>query len=103
MPASFIENDITHMLASSDFGEASGSVTWKGNAVDAIFDDEDVELTLGEGVGQIIPQPMLTGKTADFPSIADGDAVVADGRNFVVKNWKRDGTGEIEIFLEEQV
>lgn len=99
MPASFIANDVAHVTDSSVFGE---SVTWKGNAVTAIFDDEDIEVTLGEGVAQIIPHAMLTGQTSDFPGIATGDVVVARGVTYHVKNWKRDGTGEIEVFLEKQ-
>lgn len=98
MPASFITSDITHMTDSSIFGESDA--TWKTISVAGIFDDEDVEVQMGEGVGQIVPQPMFTGLTSDFPGIADGDAMVIGGQNFKVKNWKQDGTGQIEIFLE---
>ena len=97
MPASFIANDVAHVTDSSVFGE---SATWRGNDVVGVFDDEDVEAQLGEGPVQIIPQPMFTGQTADFPGIADGDAMVIGGESFEVRNWKQDGTGQIEIFLE---
>lgn len=101
MAGSFITDDLGVLFASSDFGEASGTVTWKGNPVtDVIFDDEDVEVEAGEGVAQIVPRANMTGKAADFPNIADGDAVVINGVSFEVRNWMNDGTGVIEIFLE---
>lgn len=96
-PAAFIANDVAHVTDDSVFGE---SATWRGVAVVGIFDDEDIEVQLGEGVGQIVPNAMFTGQTADFPGIADGDAMVIRGVNYRVKNWMRDGTGQIEIFLE---
>lgn len=97
MVASFIANDVAHVTDSSVFGE---SATWKGATVVGIFDDEDIEIQMGEGVAQIVPQAMFTGKTSDFPGIADGDAMVIRGVTFEVVNWKRDGTGQIELFLK---
>ena len=99
MPAAFIANDVAHVTGSDVFGE---TVTWDGNTVTVIFDDEDIEVQLGEGVAQIQNQVTMTGQTSDFPGIADGNVVVARGVTYHVKNWKRDGTGEIEIFLERQ-
>ena len=74
MPAAFIANDVAHVTGSDVFGE---SVTWDGNTVTVIFDDEDIEVQLGEGVAQIQNQPMMTGQTSDFSGIADGDAHAA--------------------------
>ena len=99
MPASFIANDVAHVTNSSIFGEG---VTWKGNTVVAIFEDEDIEVTTGEGTAQIVPNAMLTGQTSDFPNIARNEVVVARSATYHVKNWKQDGTGEIEVFLEKQ-
>lgn len=99
MPAAFIANDVAHVTGSDVFGE---SVTWAGSTVTVIFDDEDVEVQLGDGVAQIQNQPTMIGQTSDFSGIADGDTVVARGVTFKVKNWKRDGQGQIEVFLERQ-
>lgn len=96
-PASFIAADVAHVTDDSVFGE---SATWRGVSVVGIFDDEDVEVQMGEGVAQIIPQASFIGQAADFPGIADGDAMVIRGVNYSVKNWMRDGTGQIEVFLE---
>lgn len=99
MSASFIDTDIDLVLSNTVFGVTGGCV-WKGVQIDdVIFDDEDVEVTMGEGVAEIISQPMLTGKTTSFVGIDDGDAVTVKGEEFTVKNWKKDGTGVIEIFL----
>lgn len=99
MSASFLKDDIDTILDDGVFG-ATGGCVWNGVKIDhVIFDDEDVEVTMGEGVAEIIPQPMLTGKTSDFSGIADGDSIRVLGETFRVKNWKKDGTGVIEIFL----
>lgn len=97
MPGSFIQNDLDVMLVSSDFGETGA--TYKGSPVQGIFDDDDIEATLGEGVSQIIAQPTFTGRTTDFPSIADNDALVIRGETFTVKNWKREDV-IITLYLE---
>lgn len=102
MAGSFIQDDLPFLFASTDFGEADNAVTWKGDPVSGIFDDDDVEVQLGEGVGEIIAQPTFTGSTADFDGIADGDVMVIRGDTFKVKNWKAERDGTIEIFLERQ-
>ena len=99
MPADFLKKDLDVILSPEVFGE--DDVKWKGKAIDdIIFDDEDVEVQMGEGVAEIIQQPMLTGKTHDFIGIADDDKVTVNDEKFTIKNWKKDGTGVIEIFLE---
>lgn len=102
MPMSCLTTDLTALFSESDFGEVTGSVRWRGVVINgAIFDDEDVEISLGEGVGEIQHQAVLTSISSQFVGIADGDLMVARGRNFRVKNWKDDGTGVIDIHLEE--
>lgn len=99
MSASFLQDDIPTILDVKVFG-VTGGCLWNGVRIDnVIFDDEDVEVTMGEGVTEIASQPMLTGHTADFIGIADGDSVQVSGETFEIKNWKKDGTGIIEIFM----
>lgn len=98
MVGSFIQDDLPFLFASSDFGEADGTVTWNGTPVAGIFDDDDVEVQMGEGVGEIVAQPTFTGMTSDFSGIADGDVMVIRGETFTVKNWRREGD-EITIYL----
>jgi len=99
MAADFLQTDMNIILSADIFGVTDGCV-WAGVQVDdVIFDDEDVEVVMGEGVAEIIQQPMLTGKTVDFDGIAEDDSVLVGGETFTIKNWKKDGTGMIEIYL----
>lgn len=98
MPGQFLTDDLSVLFASSEFGEATA--TYQGNAVIGIFDDEDVEVQMGEGVAEIVPQPTFTGRSADFSGIARQQTMVIRSETFRIKNWKVDGTGVIEVFLE---
>lgn len=103
MAASFLTSDLDTLFASSDFGEADGSITWNGVIITSgHFDDEDVEVQMGEGIAEIVNQPLYTGPSSQFPGIADNDTMIIRGETFKVKNWKDDATGVIEIFLERQ-
>lgn len=102
MPANFLEDDINHILSGDVFGEDDGCL-WNGVQIeDVIFDDEHVEVETGQGITQIIPQPVITGRTSDFLGIADGDTINVRGETLTVRNWKADGTGMIEIFLSRE-
>lgn len=101
MSASFLTGDLDVILDNKVFGVTNGCV-WKGVTItNVIFDDEDIEVFLGEGVPEIVPQPTLMGKLSDFPGIDTGDAVTVSGVSYTVKNWKNDGTGMIQIFLNK--
>ena len=101
MPGSFLTNDLVSIFASSEFGEAKDSVTLAGVVIpNCIFDDEDIDVALGEGVAQIVQQPMITCATAHVPSITADQIMTVRGQTFKVQNWKQDGTGITEIYLE---
>lgn len=101
MPGSFLTNDLVTIFASSDFGEANNSVTLAGVVIpNGIFDDEDIDVSMGEGVAQIVPQPMFTCATAHLTGIAGDQIMIIRGATFKVQNWKNDGTGMTEIYLE---
>lgn len=102
MVASFIKSDIKTVLSSKVFGEDDGVVWNKTPVPDAIFDDEDVEVQMGEGPTEIISQPIVTGATCDFIGIKENDSIQVNGETLYVKNWKKDGTGIIEIFLHRE-
>ncbi len=103
MVAKFIKDDIQKITTPKEFGVDDG-ITWNGVTVkNVIFDDEDIEVQTGEGVAHIMPQPSLTGSTSDFPGIQENDPVAVNGENFVVRNWKKDGTGQITIFLDRNL
>jgi hypothetical protein len=96
----FIKNDLASLFDPRVFAENDGDATFNGTVVMGIFDDEDKEVQLSDGVGEIVPMPTFTGRESDFSGVADGDSMVIRNEMFKVKNWKRDGAGMIEIFLE---
>lgn len=101
MPGSFLTDDLAALFRVDHFGEEPDSVVWEGNPISgAIFDDEDVEVQLGEGHGEIVHRAIVTAASSEFPGIADGDSVVVRGVNYTVANWMDDGSGMIEIHLE---
>ncbi len=101
MAASFLEDDMKAVFSSDVFGEEDG-ITWNGVVIeDVIFDDEDIEVETGDGVAEIMSQPMLTGSTEDFAGIKRDDPIQIKGQQYTVRNWKNDGTGVIEIFLSK--
>lgn len=100
MPMPCLTTDLTALFADKDFGEASGTVLFKGVPVKgAIFDDEDIEVPMPDGTAEIVHQAVLTGPSSKFPNIAENDPVTIRGRTLKVKFWMDDGTGVIEIHL----
>lgn len=97
MPGAFITNDLAALLSESDFGVLA---TYGGETVPGIFDDGDVEVDSGEGPTQIVRECSFTGRSADFPNIADGQTIVIADVSYRIRRWIDDGTGEIEIILE---
>ena len=95
-----LTDDLTAVFAASDFGEACGTVLFRGDPVTgAIFDDEDVEIQTGEGAAEIGHQCVLSGPSSQFPDIAENDPVTVRGVAYKVKFWMDDGTGVIEIHM----
>lgn len=97
MPGAFIASDLIVMLSETDFGVTA---TYAGGTVPGIFDKGDVEVDSGEGFTKIVKEYSFTGRSADFPSIADGDVMVIGGVSYLIRRWIDDGTGEIEIIME---
>jgi len=94
-----MNSDLDVLFSQSEFGETNG-VIWNGTPVPhAIFDNDDVEIQMGEGVAQIMSQPVLTAKSSDFVGISDDDLIQIRGVTYYAKNWKDDGSGMIEIYL----
>ena len=100
MPGSFIRNDLAALVNPSDFGVEQGSVVYDGNPVIGIFDNGDVEVQAGEGPVAIVRECAFTGRSADFPNIAEGDILTIDDVAYVIREWMDDGEGEIQIRLE---
>ena len=100
MPMPCLTTDLSALFASSAFGEASGTVLFKGVPITgAIFDDEDVEIATPDGAAEILHQAVLTAPSSQFAGIAEKDPVTIRGTIFKVKFWMDDGSGVIEIHL----
>ncbi len=99
MVASSFDRDLKSVLTPKEFGQ-DGGILWNGVTIeDAIFDDEDREVSTGEGVIHIMPVPMIIGRTSDFVGIAGGQLVTVGTKEYTVSNWQTDGSGMIEIML----
>lgn len=57
-------------------------------------------LTEGE-IGIQARQALFIIEAIDAPSIATGDALLINGKNFTIRQVRPDGTGVIELDLEE--
>lgn len=98
MVGRFIENDLSAVFRQSAFAE---TVVLDGVSItEAIFDDGDVEVNNGEGTTQIVSVPRVQIPTRSFANTTDQSTLVARGVTYRVANWKHDGTGVTEIFLE---
>ena len=104
MPMAAIERDIPALLSSADFGEDVGAVRNgdTANPIAGIFDDEDIEEQLGEGATVLTPQAMFTCASSQVPGLAENDTFLIRGNTLVVKFWKDDGTGMVEIFFADE-
>jgi hypothetical protein len=100
LAGAFLTSDLVALMSPSEFGENIGAASYKGVPVVGIFDDDDVEVTMGEGPSMIQHQTVFTGRSADFIGIADGDAMVIRAVSYQVRHWMDDGVGVIEVHLE---
>ena len=97
MPLPFL-SDLADILNLDEFAVA---VTYGGGTINGVFDNETVPVDAGGFVQVHQEQPRLTCRTADVPSIAEDDAMVIGGVDYVVKAWVHDGTGVTTVQLEK--
>ncbi len=98
MLGNLLTDDLMKILKLEDFAVI---VVYKGAMINAIFDNEDVEAQMADGTVRIIPQAVLTARSADFPAIAEGETVAIGSDDFTIRSWMDDGTGMIDIHLEK--
>lgn len=99
MPGAFIQDDMAALLNEAEFAVRAA---YGGGIVSGIFDNGDVEVTSGEGVAKIVRECSFTGRSVDFPNIAEGETVTIGSASYTIRSWIDDGTGEIEIIMEPQ-
>lgn len=92
--ASFFDTD--------DFGVAA---LWNGTTtVNGIFDSKFIPVNVDTDVAVAVEsaQPMFRTRTADVSTVAQGDTLVISGTTYDVVGIQPDGTGMIDLILEEQ-
>lgn len=99
MPGNFLTNDLSKILKTE---ELATMAIYDGLIIVGVFDDEDIEAQMADGTVRIIPQCIFTGRSEDFPAIAEGETLVIDNAEFSIRSWIDDGTGMIDIHLEKQ-
>lgn len=97
-----VETASDRLIMLSDFGEDVVFTPVGGNAstIKAIFDNIYQSVEAGGSVGFALTQPKIMVRTADVPSIAEGDNINLRSTNYTVRVVMQDGTGMTEIGLE---
>lgn len=98
MPGQFLTSDLTKILKTE---ELASMALYDGALVVGVFDVEDTEAQMADGTIRIIPQCIFTGRSEDFPNIAEGETVVIDSVSYAIRSWMDDGTGMIDIHMEK--
>jgi hypothetical protein len=82
----------------SEFFKEFGIVAkWNGVEVTGILERRYIESSMIQGEA-----PVFTCDQDDVTDIAQGDAVVVNKTSYVVREYKADGDGFIDLILEDQ-
>ena len=98
MPLPF-SDDLATILNIDEF---AATVTYAGDTINGIFDNETVPMDAGGTAMVHQEQPRFTCRTTDVSSIASGQTLVIDGTTYNIIAWLHDGTGVTTIQLEKQ-
>ncbi len=93
-----LTSDLQTILSLDEFAVA---VTYDGGTINGVFDNETVPVDAGGFVQVHQEQPRLTCRTADLPSIAEGQNMIIQSVTYVVRAWIHDGTGVTVVQLEK--
>ena len=86
----------------TDTDQHGTSATVDRTPVDGFFDHEYVEVEVN-GIPVAGYKPVFGCSVADLPhGFGHGSWVMIDNTHYEIVNWKKDGTGWIDIILEEQ-
>jgi hypothetical protein len=98
MPGNFLTTDLDKILKVE---ELASMALYDSTLVLGVFDNEDIEVQMGDGTIRIINQCLFTAKSEDFPDIAEGEVIVISDVSYAIQSWSDDGTGMIEIQMEK--
>lgn len=93
-----LNDDLASILNVDEFAVAA---TYNGGTVNGVFDNETIPVEAGGFVSVHQEQPRFTGRTSDFPSIAEDQQIVINAVTYDIKAWVHDGTGVTTIQLEK--
>ena len=102
MSAGFLTDDISAVFDATDFA-VTGTFTPVGGmitSVTGIFDDEDLQIDMGDGTSMLQHSARFTCSSSDVTGVREGDSLVVSGVSYRVEYVKDDGTGVIEMYLE---
>lgn len=88
-------DDRAAMLA--DFGVVA---SWSGASFNGIFDNAYEAVDAGGSIPFALVRPRFYCRSADVSGAVEGDAIVVDGLNYIIRVVMPDGTGFTEMELE---
>lgn len=97
-----VESAADRLAMLEDFG-VSATFTPAGGAastVTGIYDTEYQAADMGVGADIATLDPRFLCRTADVPSVAEGDALTVSGVAYTIRVVMDDGTGMTELVLE---
>lgn len=95
--------DRASFLDVDEFGVAATYTPNGGDpvTVNGIFDNEYEEVGFGD-VGLESSSPAFTCRESDVTGVAQGDALVINSVNYLIRNPQPDATGMVVLILEKQ-
>jgi len=97
-----IETAVEREIMLADFGVAATftPAAGGGGSIVGILDNDYEAADIGGSVSFAVSRPRFTCRTADVANAADGDSLVVEGINYVIRVVMNDGTGMTELMLE---
>ena len=96
-------DDLAVFLSVDDFGVAATYTPTGGSAstVNGIFDNDIIEVDAGGNVPMAVRQPRFLCRTNDVSDAVEGDALVVNATNYMIRVVDHDGTGMTVLALEK--
>jgi hypothetical protein len=94
--------DLTKTMHGAVFGSIGEPVVVNGTAVTGIFKADYEALDVSSGVPVSTVQPVLEVREYELlDGVEEGDAVVVQGKTYVVADVRPDGHGVLKLFLHK--
>ena len=100
-----LNDDILAILDLDDFAVSATLTAADASSqsvIVGIFDNETIPVDSGGFIPVHEEQPRFTCRTADIPTIAEGDTLLLSGVTYKIRAWVHDGTGVTTLQMEKQ-